>query len=276
MKNISCNIINDLLPLYAENMLSEDSKKLVEEHMEQCESCRNSLENLKRPIATNTVNFNDIKPLEKIKKKNHKIITIIIIAAVVVTIVLNLAVIGIAYCFIHSDNVILTQDISDYSAYVGSDVRSDYVPTEYDESNCRYLYEIFPEELPESASVSDFVYYYYNPWDPNYLVYLVYDCNEQDFENECERLSKISSSERYNYYGVTGFPYELEAVLANEYYGFTYCLSDADNHRLIYVQIYHCNYFTDIDYKKYIPEEYLPLGYDATDGNNYRKSMLSE
>lgn len=69
MKNISCNIINDLLPLYAENMLSEDSKKLVEEHMEQCESCRNSLENLKRPIATNTVNFNDINRLRKLRKK---------------------------------------------------------------------------------------------------------------------------------------------------------------------------------------------------------------
>ena len=70
-------------------------------------------------------------------------------------------------------------------------------------------------------------------------------------------------------------PTKLEAVLANAYYGFTYCLSDADNHRLIYVQIYHCNYFSDIDYTRYIAKDHLPLGYDATGGNEYRKYMLS-
>ncbi|MFQ9798251.1 MAG: hypothetical protein ACLR23_04210 [Clostridia bacterium] len=73
--------------------------------------------------------------------------------------------------------------------------------------------------MPKSAKVSDFVYYYYNPWDPSYLVYLVYDCSEEDFEVECQRLRQIDSSARYAYYGVTGFPYKLEAVLANAYYG---------------------------------------------------------
>jgi hypothetical protein len=150
------------------------------------------------------------------------------------------------------------------SEYVGIDARSSYVSTEHDASNREALYTIFPETVPKSAKVSDFVYYYYNPWDPNYLVYLVYDCSEEDFEVECQRLRQIDSSARYAYYGVTGFPYKLEAVLANAYYGFTYCLSDADNHRLIYVQIYHCNYFSDIDYTRYIAKDHLPLGYDAT------------
>ena len=161
------------------------------------------------------------------------------------------------------------------SEYVGIDARSSYVSTEHDASNREALYTIFPETVPKSAKVSDFVYYYYNPWDPNYLVYLVYDCSEEDFEVKCQLLRQIDSSARYAYYGVTGFPYKLEAVLANAYYGFTYCLSDADNHRLIYVQIYHCNYFSDIDYTRYIAKDHLPLGYDATGGNEYRKYMLS-
>ena len=30
--DISCDIIRDLLPLYAENLVSEDSRKLVDDH----------------------------------------------------------------------------------------------------------------------------------------------------------------------------------------------------------------------------------------------------
>lgn len=36
---IPCNIIRDLLPLYVENMLSEDSMAMVQEHIQQCQSC---------------------------------------------------------------------------------------------------------------------------------------------------------------------------------------------------------------------------------------------
>ncbi len=37
---ISCGIIQDLLPLYAEGIASEDSRKLVEEHLGECPSCK--------------------------------------------------------------------------------------------------------------------------------------------------------------------------------------------------------------------------------------------
>ena len=42
---ISCDVIRDLLPLYVEDMLSNDSKNIVDEHIEQCESCRDELKN---------------------------------------------------------------------------------------------------------------------------------------------------------------------------------------------------------------------------------------
>lgn len=32
---ITCNIIEDLLPLYVDDMVSEDSRKLVEEHLKE-------------------------------------------------------------------------------------------------------------------------------------------------------------------------------------------------------------------------------------------------
>ena len=37
---ITCNIIEDLLPLYVDDMVSEDSRKLVEEHLKECPACR--------------------------------------------------------------------------------------------------------------------------------------------------------------------------------------------------------------------------------------------
>lgn len=37
---IECNVIKDLLPLYVDECCSEESAKLVAEHLETCESCR--------------------------------------------------------------------------------------------------------------------------------------------------------------------------------------------------------------------------------------------
>ena len=36
----SCNIIEDLLPLYVDDMVSEDSRQLIEGHLKTCPACR--------------------------------------------------------------------------------------------------------------------------------------------------------------------------------------------------------------------------------------------
>ena len=46
--NISCNVIKDLLPLYAEDMVSNDSREVVEKHLRDCVGCRSVLEEMKR------------------------------------------------------------------------------------------------------------------------------------------------------------------------------------------------------------------------------------
>ena len=45
---ITCNIIEDLLPLYVDDMVSEDSRKLVEEHLKECPACRKMQEEMMR------------------------------------------------------------------------------------------------------------------------------------------------------------------------------------------------------------------------------------
>ena len=47
MKNIPCEVIKDLLPLYVDDICSEKSKRLIEEHLAECEECYKYLEALK-------------------------------------------------------------------------------------------------------------------------------------------------------------------------------------------------------------------------------------
>ena len=46
MSKISCNVIQDIMPLYVDEIVSEDTKKLVEEHLKECEDCRKEMEKM--------------------------------------------------------------------------------------------------------------------------------------------------------------------------------------------------------------------------------------
>lgn len=43
---ISCDVIRDLLPLYAEGMISRDTRALIAEHMKSCPVCKRYLRSL--------------------------------------------------------------------------------------------------------------------------------------------------------------------------------------------------------------------------------------
>jgi len=100
-----------------------------------------------------------------------------------------------------------------------------------------------------------------------------YDASAYDLE--VNRLKDCPFEEYKGYYGADGFceKYELLAMNSDSYYGFVYALTDGDN-QIIYVELIFCNYFMDIDYENYIDADYLPIGFDASMGNPYRKEML--
>ena len=66
---LSCSVINDLLPLYAENLSSEDTNALVEEHLGECADCREKLNALKQPKETIP---ESTEPLKNLKKELRK------------------------------------------------------------------------------------------------------------------------------------------------------------------------------------------------------------
>jgi hypothetical protein len=68
---IKCNIIKDLLPLYAEKLTSEESNSLILEHISECESCKNEYEKITKKVELPT-NLNDYNNLKKAKRKDRK------------------------------------------------------------------------------------------------------------------------------------------------------------------------------------------------------------
>ena len=99
MRN-ECNIIRDILPLYIDEIVSEDTISFVEEHLEKCTSCRIELEKMKAPNALESVvsdtQIIDEKPLKAFVKKWNQKKRIVISAFVTV---LLLAVL-LGSCFI--------------------------------------------------------------------------------------------------------------------------------------------------------------------------------
>ena len=41
-----CSIIQDLLPLYKDGICSDSSRKMIEEHIAECHTCKKMLDNL--------------------------------------------------------------------------------------------------------------------------------------------------------------------------------------------------------------------------------------
>lgn len=86
MKGINCNIIRDLLPSYMDNICSEDSRCLVEEHISNCEQCRTQLELLKNIELTDERGDQErISYLKKIKRHyDNGIISLVFLTLMVI------------------------------------------------------------------------------------------------------------------------------------------------------------------------------------------------
>ena len=90
--NKDCSIVQDLLPLYAEDMLREETKEYVDGHLAQCEACRAELAALKADVTPAPVNA---QPLRDLKRQlRRKKLTAVLLA---VALALTLATAGFAY-----------------------------------------------------------------------------------------------------------------------------------------------------------------------------------
>ncbi len=86
---MKCEVIQDLLPLYCDHQASQESCKLIEEHLEECESCRKLYEAIAEPEVLTTdfikKNLSELEPLRKLKNETRlKIIFAVFITVIVI------------------------------------------------------------------------------------------------------------------------------------------------------------------------------------------------
>lgn len=65
-----CNVVKDLLPLYCDGVCSDESKKMVEEHLEECSPCKDLL------IKMQDSTYDDLlkKESKEVIRKHNKVI----------------------------------------------------------------------------------------------------------------------------------------------------------------------------------------------------------
>lgn len=91
---ITCEMAKDLIPLYSEGLCSEESRKAVENHLAECESCRRLLETPveQEQITSIPEEKNVFKKLNR--KMKHRKLLIIMIIILSITLALILAAVG--------------------------------------------------------------------------------------------------------------------------------------------------------------------------------------
>lgn len=72
MSRKNCELIKDLLPIYADGICSDESRKMVAEHIASCDECRKELEMMQTEINIKEQIDTDIKAIKKIRKRIRK------------------------------------------------------------------------------------------------------------------------------------------------------------------------------------------------------------
>lgn len=193
-----------------------------------------------------------------------KISLIFLVTAGLIVQISPLIIMGISLI---SSKIEVYEDIASYKKYLaGSDNK--WNKWDQDES-------IWPREIADSMKVLDYRMVYYNPWDAQYLGYLSAEYDPEAYKEEKARLKAYESTEYAGIYSVKKEQtHDLFAIHADPYHGFVYAFANGDN-KIVYAEQIFCNYMLDLDYKKYIPKEYMLDGFDASSNNPYRKQMMN-
>ena len=86
-ENISCGIIQDLLPNYIEGIISNESKELVDTHLDKCISCKKEFDSMNSLLEVSPVKEREFDYLKGIHKKCKNILLICIILSCITFII---------------------------------------------------------------------------------------------------------------------------------------------------------------------------------------------
>jgi len=107
MKEVKCTIIQDILPLYIDEVVSQDTEEMVAQHLRYCERCQKEYETMKRTVYIPTENNASI--IKKINKKWRKKKMIISIASIFATAIILYG--AFAYVFYYERVIPYSKDL---------------------------------------------------------------------------------------------------------------------------------------------------------------------
>lgn len=103
MNNYDCQVIQDLLVLYQDDICSGKSKQIVEEHLSECNTCKNYLEELKKEISYEIgSSIDDGKSIKSLKRRILKRNILITLLSLLCTFTLTT---GVLYYFFNHESI---------------------------------------------------------------------------------------------------------------------------------------------------------------------------
>ncbi len=217
--------------------------------------------------------------LQKISRKKKlvkaiKVITIVLLALVTHYVLISFLVIGLFGASISLAPKVLIKDTAQYNKYIHNGL----TPASELGMGEDEIFNVMPEKI-EGVKTDEFQLFYYNPWDPQYMIYMTLDLGD-GYDEEISRLKNIGVEDYKGIYTVTGEPegYDMVAMNSDPYQGFVYAMIPENaegNSKITYVAIVFCNYSPDVDVTDYIPEKYVLPGLDVSDDNPYKESMMN-
>lgn len=84
---MECDVIRDLLPLYAENMVSAKSRELVNAHLAECEQCRQALSKMREPDIHIEQTIDPLQEFQKRFRKHNITIAVLSVFATIAAII---------------------------------------------------------------------------------------------------------------------------------------------------------------------------------------------
>ncbi|MBR0414257.1 MAG: hypothetical protein IJI67_04210 [Clostridia bacterium] len=123
-------------------------------------------------------------------------------AGIILCVVFICILIGIPIgCFLGLSGVLakpkVIDDVTKYEECIDSSGKGKYAVKWMEDT-------IFPATV-SNKKVRDFRFIYYNPFDAQYLAYLVVDYKKSEYESELKRLHKEGINRFEGYWDVTGF-----------------------------------------------------------------------
>ncbi|MCD7823695.1 MAG: zf-HC2 domain-containing protein [Oscillospiraceae bacterium] len=221
-----CSIVRDLLPLYYENMVSEDTAKFVEEHLKNCPDCASELKKTKAEkciCETSLVKrTSDAEVITGVKKKIRKrkwtAVTVIVSCILLVCILIyqfpvyRLLMVCGALSYYDSDEISMLISIGSLSDRIEAQsvlrqADAAFQDCKHTDAECDELYGLLSRYATPSERSASYVNYSLELWsahlgDTEGYIWVYYSEEAIDSNGDtvsaslrCEALWKVEKSE---------------------------------------------------------------------------------